>query len=293
MEIKNFKTFKKIAELGSFTKAAQALGYAQSTITFQLQSIEDYYGKPVFERLGKGIRLTPFGQRLLDGLDILLRDYERLEQLDKEGGEPEGVLRLGAPESLMMYRLHPIIKEYKELYPKVQIVIINDQCEFLRNRLISGELDISFFLQPDYKYENLKTLILKEETMCLVAPRDHGREDFLPGASQMVLYTEKECTYRQEFDRYMRGQNFYPTNILETQSVEAIKKYIKSGLGVSYLPLYSVEEEVEEGLMRIKTFETDLRLFTQIAYHKNKWLNPAIKEFIELSQRHSREWGNC
>jgi DNA-binding transcriptional LysR family regulator len=290
MEIRNLKTFKKIAELGSFTKAAQVLGYAQSTITFQLQAIEDYYGRPVFERLGKSIRLTPFGQKLLDNLDILLRDYERLEQLNNEESEPDGILRLGAPESLMMYRLHPIIKEYKELYPKVQIVIINDQCEFLRNRLNSGELDISFLLQPNYIYENFKTLILREEPMCLVAPANHESEDFLPSSSQMVLYTEKECTYRQEFERYMRGQNFFPTNILETQSVEAIKKYILSDLGVSYLPRYSVEKEAEEGLLKIKPFKTELQLFTQIIYHKNKWINPAIKEFIELSQKHSRKW---
>lgn len=88
----------------------------------------------------------------------------------------------------------------------------------------------------------------------------------------------------------MRGQNFFHTNILATQSVEAIKKYILSGLSVSYLPRCSVEKEAEEGFLKIKTFKTELQLFTQIIYHKNKWINPAIKEFIELSQKHSRKW---
>lgn len=64
MEIRNLKTFSKVAELGSFTKATQFLGYAQSTLTFHIQEIELYYGKPVFEKIGRNIKLTSFGKQL-------------------------------------------------------------------------------------------------------------------------------------------------------------------------------------------------------------------------------------
>lgn len=290
MDIKNFRTFKKIAELGSFTKAAQALGYAQSTLTFQIQTIESYYQKPLFERVGKSMELTQFGKLLLEQIDILLSSYEKLEQLGVQEANPEGVLRIGTPESLMIYRLYPIIKQYKQLYPKVEIIIIDDQCKFLRERLNSGELDITFLVQPEYTYGNIKTVLLKKETMCLVAPSDLEGEDFLPAPSQMVLFTEKECSYRQMFSGYMQSLNFFPTNILETESVEAIKKYVINGLGISYLPLYAVEEEQANGKMRVKPHDSGIQLFTQMAYHKKKWLNPALSALIELSTQHSKKW---
>ena len=290
MEFRNLKAFKKVAELGSFTKAAQELGYAQSTLTTQIQQIETFYGKPVFERLGKGIRLTSFGQRLLERTDALLAQYEQLQSLDDAETEPQGSIRIGAPESLMMYRLFPIIKEYKTRYPQVQVAIINDHCDYLRVRLCAGDLDISFLLQPDYSYSNLQTIMLKEEALCLVAPASYEGEDFLPDETHMALYTEKECTYRQVFDAYLKSNKYYPYNVLETQSVEAIKKFIRNGLGVSYLPQYAVQEEAEQGLLRIKPYATDLKLFTQLAYHKNKWFNPALQRFVALCRERSLEW---
>lgn len=290
MDIKNFRTLKKIAELGNYTKAAIDLGYAQSTITFQIQSIENHYNKPIFERMGKRIELTQFGKELLKEVEVLLNQYDRLERLGEKDSIPEGILRIGTPESLMIYRLFPIIKRYKELYPNVEIVIIDDQCKFLRERMNSGELDMTFLLQPEFEYANLKTILLRKEEMCLVAPPDFEGEDFLPKLSQMVLYTEKECTYRQIFSSYMQSLNFYPKNILETESVEAIKKYIMNGLGLSYLPFYSVEKEHNEKKLRIKNYDSGICLYTQIAYHKNKWLSPALSALINLSLEYSKEW---
>ena len=113
MEIRNLKTFAKIAELGSFTKAAQELGYAQSTLTFQIQAIEAFYERPLFEKVGRHIQLTAFGKQLLEQVNAILSDYDSLEQLAEVEAAPQGTLRIGAPDSLMMYRLYPIIKAYK------------------------------------------------------------------------------------------------------------------------------------------------------------------------------------
>lgn len=290
MDIKNFRTLKKIIEIGSFTKAAQELGYAQSTITFHIQSLEDYYKKPIFNRIGKSIKLTEFGQMLSEQVDILLSTYDALENFSISESNPKGVLRIGAPESLIMYRLPSIIKQYKLAYPQVEITIVNDSCSQLRDRLTSHELDIGFILQPEYTYSQLKTILLKEEEMCFVAPCDYHGEDFLPSDSQMVLYTEKDCDYRQNFSNYLKSQHFYPTNILEMGCVEAIKKYISFGLGISYLPYYSVKEDAEQKKLRIKKHHASVTSYTQLIYHKNKWLNPALKAFIDLSIREAASW---
>jgi DNA-binding transcriptional LysR family regulator len=190
----------------------------------------------------------------------------------------------------MMHRLYPIIKAYKSAYPQVEITVINSPCQLLRDDLGTGQLDLSFLLQPDFSSPNLHIRLLKEERMCLVAPKGHPQEDFLPEPNQMVLYTEKECDYRKEFQRYLQKHKYNPVNVLETGSVEAIKKYVINGLGVSYLPYYAVREEAEKGLLRVKFPPADLRFFTQIAYHSKKWLSPAIQALLDLSCEYGQKW---
>ncbi|MDK2967560.1 LysR family transcriptional regulator [Lacrimispora sp.] len=293
IEIRNLRTLVKIAELGSYTKAAQALGYAQSTLTFQVGAIESYYNCPVFDRTGKVLKLTAFGEQLLEHTNSVLQEYDALEQLGRSDAAPRGCLRIGAPESLTLYRLHPLIMAYKSAYPQVEVRMINSPCEMLLKDLSAGQLDISFVLQPECMDPNLCTELLSQERMCLIAPAGHTQQDFLPEPGQMVLYTEKECSYRQEFDRYLQRHHTVPANILETSSVEAIKKYVSSGLGVSYLPYYSVKKESESKSLRTKFIQTDLTFFTQIVYHKKKWISPAIKALIALSREYGRKWSDC
>ena len=156
MEIRNLKTFYKIAELGSFTKAAEALGYAQSTLTFHIQEIETYYGRPVFEKAGKHKQLTAFGKQLLEQVDSILHQYEPIEHLGRTDEVLPESIRIGAPESLMMYRLYPIIKAYKSTYPQVSISVVNEPCALLREHLLSGQLDVSLLLQPIYDDPDLQ-----------------------------------------------------------------------------------------------------------------------------------------
>lgn len=236
------------------------------------------------------IELTEFGHSLLEHIDVLLNTYEAVEGFSVPENKAQGIIRIGTPESLMMYRLHNIIKQYKLTYPNVEIVIINDLCSQLRNKLSSGDLDLCFLLQPEYTYSHLHTTLLKKEEMCFVAPYDYEGDDFLPKASQMVLYTEKECTYREIFSNYLQSRNFYPSNILETGSVEAIKKYIQYGLGISYLPLYAVIEDTKENKFKIKQHDSSVTFYTQLVYHKNKWLSPALKALIQLSIEHASTW---
>ena len=72
--------------------------------------------------------------------------------------------------------------------------------------------------------------------------------------------------------------------------MEAIKRYVINGLGVSYLPYYAVQEEAKAGLLEASIPQTDTRFFTQIAYHKKKWLSPAIQALVDLSKKTSQSW---
>ena len=125
---------------------------------------------------------------------------------------------------------------------------------------------------------------------CFVAPGSYEGDDFIPDERHMLLSTERECNHRQVFDEYMAGCNDCPRNVLETQSVEPIKKFIVGDMGFPFLPRYAVSEEARKGLVCIKPYEGDLKLYSQIVYHKNKWLSPALNRLIERSRLRCAEW---
>ena len=106
----------------------------------------------------------------------------------------------------------------------------------------------------------------------------------------MVLYTEKECTYREVFQNYLQGQRFYPSNVLETGSVEVIKKYVQYGMGISYLPLYAVMEDARQGKLRTKTHQSPVEFYTQVIYHRSKWLSSAANAFLKMCDERAKGW---
>lgn len=290
MEIRNFITFRRIISAGSFTKAAEELGYAQSTVTAHIQSIEAHFGRPLFDRIGKTVTLTPFGMGLVEQVDKLLETYSGIENYASTDSRPQGTLRIGAPESLMMYRLYSVVREYKQRYPEVEVVIVNHQCNRLRELVISGELDLGFLLQTFGDAPQLHVETMKCEPMCFVAPPDYVGDDFAPGQQHMVLYTEKDCNYRILFESYLNGLGHFPDNTLETGSVEAIKKYVMCGIGISFLPVYAAEEDARAGRLRMKEWDSGVKFYSQMIWHRNRWLSPAMEAFTALCREHAAAW---
>lgn len=172
MEIRHLQTFITIVELGGFTKAAENLGYAQSTITTHIQILESEIGEALFDRLGKKIVLTNVGKKLVPYAKQMLDVYKEIKNITCEEDEVSGDLVIGAGESLSIYRLNEIIKEYKKRYPKVNIILKNSICSDLRSRLYSGEFDIVFTIEPQVFEKDLVVKKLKDECMVIIGAQN-------------------------------------------------------------------------------------------------------------------------
>src|SRR5690606_16915793 len=105
MELRQLRTFQRVATTLSFTRAAEELGYAQSSVTAQVRSLEDELSVRLFDRLGRQVSLTDAGQRLLEYATRLLNLAEEARLAVTESGEPSGQLVVAAPETLSSYRL--------------------------------------------------------------------------------------------------------------------------------------------------------------------------------------------
>lgn len=296
MESRHLFTFLVVVEVGSFTRAAQKLDYAQSSITAQIQALEAELGQPLFDRISKKIILTDAGRRLLPYAQEISRLHAIAEDALRSESELTGSLRIGAPESLAAFRLPRIIKEFRNRYPQVKIILKPGACWQLTEFVRSGELDMAFLLQPETEYKELSVVTLIHEEMTLVSPLGHpllslDEVEPLHLKSETILHTEAGCTYRTLFERHLNSHGVFPDPTLEFWSIEAIKQCVMAGLGISFLPLVTVRNELAEGkLGRLNWNDESQRVATQIAYHHKKWISPALTEFLSIVQEHASEW---
>lgn len=290
VEIRNFKTFQAVVDCGGFTKAAEQLGYAQSTVTAHIKDLEDYYNMQLFDRIGKSVVLTQFGAELIEHARSLIHEYDITCGVSQLNRKLSGKIKIGVPESVLLYRIFPVIKEYKDKYPDIEVIIVVDVCIKLLERLQNGELDISFCLQPSISHHSLNTTVLCKEKFYMVVPSSYNKPIFKPDDSMLVLFIESGVGYRKIMEDYFESIGYSPKNILEISNVEAIKKLIVEGKGITLLPSYAIHEEANKDL--VKVFDCCLYdpYYTQMAVHSNKWINPAMKAFMELTKIHAEKW---
>ncbi len=296
MEIRQLQTFIAIAELGGFTKAAEYLGYAQSTITAHIKILENELGLVLFDRLGKKIVLTDSGRKLVPKVKQMLEIYGEIKNISEDQNCISGDLFIGAGESLSIYRLSEILKEYKRSFPKVNIILKNSICSDLRYRLHSGEIDVVFTIEPPVTDRDLLVRNLKHEQMMFIS-QPEVKLDFLHSniknneSKEPIIFSEKGCSFRMFFQNYLEEKKIKYINPLEISSIEATKKCVMNGLGISFLPFYAVKSEMEEGSLKGLELKKPFNNFqTQLVYHKNKKVSQAMSKLIEITLKHSSNW---
>ncbi|RAL26608.1 LysR family transcriptional regulator [Thermoflavimicrobium daqui] len=296
MELRQLYTFKVVAELKGFTKAAEKLGYAQSSVTAQIQALEEELKTPLFDRLGKRIALTEAGKRLLPYALTLLQTHDEAKKVVQAGHEPSGTLIIGAPETLASFRLPEVIQKYKQLYPQVRITLKPGVCWEMRNLLRRGELDVAFLLEPIVEDGDLNIEALVTEQMGLIASTNHplstrSKVEIEDLIQETFLQTESGCSYRSIFEGYLCENGIKVDSDLEFWSIEAIKNCVYAGLGIAYLPLVTCMKEVMEGKLTLLNWgDTIEPVVTQLAYHKHKWMTPALKAWNKLVREYAVSW---
>lgn len=296
LEIRHLQTFITIVELGGFTKAADNLGYAQSTITAHIQLLENELDTALFDRLGKKIVLTNRGRQLVPHAKKMLEIYKEIKDITNEKDQVTGDLVIGAGESLSIYRLGKILKEYKRKYHKVNIILKNSICSDLRKRIYTGEFDVVFTIEPEVRDDNLEVKNLKDETMVIIGERNSDLEFFKRNSEEQVskenvIFSERGCSLRISFENYLKQNKIKYVNPLEFSSIEAIKKCVINGLGISILPLYAVKKEIFEGSLKMIELDGNFDKYaTQLIYHKNKNQSTAMKKLIEITFENCNRW---
>ena len=292
MEVRQLKTFCMLVETRSFTKTAEALHYAQSSVTAQIQALEEEFGVTLFDRLGKRIVITEAGQRFLWYAQHLLQLLEEAHCVVPGSDEPSGTLTLGVPETLCTYRLPAILQRYRTRFPHVNVRIqpvFSLQREALRQMMREGQLDAVFLLKPLTPIEGLVIEPLVSEPFHFIAPPDHPLTHLprvtsvdLQGVTLIVTEMVQE-TYHHLFEseRMQTG----PSALLPFNSTEAIKQCVLAGIGIGVVPKIAVSSEIaQKQLVALNWAGPECAFVTQVAWHKDKRLSPALQALLHTTR---------
>jgi DNA-binding transcriptional LysR family regulator len=301
VELRQLETFVAVARELSFSRAAAGLGYVQSSVSSQVAALERELGVPLFDRLGRRIALTEAGRVMLDYserlLDLAREAGEVVADAVAGSGEITGSLSVSAPETLLTYRLPELLTVFHEIYPKVRVSLkptaVGRLVGSTRRALEEGRVDVAFVLdEPSVSVEGLSAELLMEEDVSVVAPPAHalasstimdpsnlsGETVLLPEAPQ------SGCVYRGRFERQLSEGGVVPRETLEFQSIEAIKRCVSAGMGVTVVPTVTVEAELAAGILSKLGWQVPIRVGTLMAWNEARWVSPALSAFLKTAR---------
>ena len=291
MDIKHIITFIKVAELKNFTKAAKELQYAQSTVSFQIRSLEKELGIQLFERNYKRLELTERGHLSLNICKKLRDNYYKLLDVSTQDEHYNTPIQIGSVGSFLIYRLSEVIKLYKATYPSINIQLNNKpSCEY--SKLIKdNKIDLAFFVETDMNIidESLELVHLNRDPMYLIYPPNYEFISIKKLSSDLTAcVSEVGSSYRQILFDFHENLSLKTNTTIESWSIEMIKKCVSRGIGYSILPKICIIDELKSNsfnsiLLDSSKYYVDLYL----GYKKGRNLPLQIARLVELVNEES------
>jgi DNA-binding transcriptional LysR family regulator len=205
---------------------------------------------------------------------------------------------VSAPETLLTYRLPKLLALFHERHPKVRLSVrpsaIGRLVGSARKAVEEGRVDVAFVLDEPLGERArrvglaVETLIAEEVTV--IAPTSHvlasssvvlpqdlrGETVLLPEAPELG------CAYRGQFERQLGSAGVVPPEMMEFQSIEAVKQCVAAGMGISVLPSVAVDVELKTGALAALQWGEPFEVLTQMSWHENRWKSPALHAFLEV-----------
>jgi len=288
MELGQLRYFLKAAELRNFTRAAAACSVSQPALSQQILKLEEELGRPVFERQGRQVALTPAGELLRERAEQILALVDDAKGRITDDGRT-GRVSVSAIPTVAPYLLPGVLRCFAEKFPEAEVEVNEDVTEVLLKRISQGESDVGLLALPvEKQYLTVEPLL--EEELVLALPPDHplaGRkrvtiEDLAD--EPFVLLGEAHCLSGDVLS-FCRRKSFQPVVTGRTSQLATVQELVALGHGVSLVP---------ESAARVDT--TGRRVYRSLAGEKPKralalcW-NPyrfqsrLLKNFLDCARR--------
>lgn len=287
MDLKNLITFIHVAELGSFTKAAEQLGYSQPSISFQIKQLEEEFGCLLFERINHTITLTEKGHELVSCAHQIRALTDTFKESVAENDECSGHIHIVTPDSVCEEMINSHYIDFHNRYPDISIRFTTGDSGVMLDMLDHNEADVIITL--DHHLYNKDYIIAKEQQlpMHFVAGsnskfanrKNLSIKDII---NEPFILTEHGQGYRRVFDRELAKKSLEITPFLEIGRTDIITSMLTQSNMISYLPDFVTKPLIDSGeLCYLDVTDMNIDIWKQLIYHKNKWMSKSLKAFIE------------
>lgn len=287
MDLRALNIFIEVAELGSFTKAGEKLGYSQPTISFQIKQLEKEMGVPLFDRIGHTVSLTDAGRDALSYAQSICHMSQEMVLGSAGRREPGGILRLGMADSLCAPLIARDFGAFRAAYPKVSLHIVTGDTSELLGYLDHNEADMICTI--DARVYDPNYIIANEEAIgvhFVASARSPLAKKAVVSVEELLeqpfLLTEKGMSYRRLMDEKLSRDSREIQPVLETGRADLICSLVEEDMGIAFLPDYVTEEGVRRGtLVRLHVPDFQVPVWKQLLYRREKWVSLQMRAMID------------
>lgn len=282
------RTFWEVARTGSLTKSARNLGYAQSSVTAHIRTIENRVGVSLFQRLPHGVRLTAAGEVFQLYVGRIFSVVDEMSAALKANGEATGRVVVGSTALLMEYEMGELVRECRYRYPGVQVSPKVMTATEVETAVATGEVDIGLTLTIDPADEVPRVPGISRQSLFKVPLVPVGDPLPAPGSDPevgRVLVVDPDCVSQEVLLHHLRVERGINPPIMEAGSTRSAISLARAGLGVAMVPEVAVEQDLGwEGLAVVEDLpRTDA--YVQALWAGTTWLPPAVSAFLELVRK--------
>jgi DNA-binding transcriptional LysR family regulator len=289
MELRLLRSFKAVAEAGSFTRAAARVHLTQAAVSVHIRQLEEEIGVPVFLRVNKKLFLTEAGRALLSRAEAILRTHdEALAEMAAIGGAAHGRLYIGvASTAITVDPLPEILSELKRQYALLDLSVRGATSEWIIEQILAGGLDVGLVSLP-VEASDVVTETLRRDKLVAVMNQQHrlARARAIAAeelAEEPLILGEKGGNTRRLIDLFLEKSGLSPKVAMELQRTEAILKMVELGFGVTILPAGSVDSGAARSrLCAVPVRDLNLEWEFGAAYLKSDYVPPPLDSFLKL-----------
>ncbi|MBZ5565119.1 MAG: LysR family transcriptional regulator [Acidobacteriia bacterium] len=289
MELHQFRYFLAVAQFRSFTRAAEHQHVAQPSLSQQIRKLEAELGAPLFDRLGRKIRLTALGERFQEHAQRVLRDLENARrEADEILGVAHGRVAVGVIPTVAPFLLPCALTAFARAYPEITVRVTEDLTQALLHRLGEGEIDLALLSLP-VKGAEYVALPLVKDRMLLAVPTHHalcrrrrGHVILREIVHEPFLLLKDGHCFRDDVLQVCKLSRLNPHVAFEGGQFDTLVAMVAAGAGITLLPEMSRAHYRHAGVRLLEFAPPEPTRTIGTVRLKGKYLTRATKAFVEV-----------
>lgn len=285
MDIVDLKTFEAVLKAGSMKRAASHLHTVQSNISSRIKALESELNVVLLQRQPRGVVATPAGLRFLPFVESILKQLDEASAAAIDDGIPKGDLVIGSLETTTALHLSPMLTDYLQTYPSVQLTLKTGTTAGLVREVLESRLDAAFVAGPIQHIDLETETVFTEELVLVSSLSIRSQADLTQCHNLRTVVFQAGCSYRKRLESYLERIGVVTATPLEFGTLDAIISCVAAGIGITLLPRGVVESYVQAGkVIMHKLPEKTGFVQTLLVWRKDAYLTSAMKAFLELAR---------